>query len=197
MAKSDESQIFYGHAISRAYDDVTKSIAFSSSYAYKNITSATNQVISTTAGILHAIVLNTAAAGSIIIYDGNHTTGTIIGTIKASAGEGTYLYDVVFKTGLEITTGHADLDVTVVYSPESAIVYSASASPSASESPSASVSPSKSASSSVSPSSSASSSNSPSSSLSPSASMSKSVSPSSSESKSISPSVSNSGSGSN
>ncbi len=42
-------------------------------------------------------------------------TTPLIATIKASAAEGTYLYDIAFSKGLSITTAGAT-DITVTWS---------------------------------------------------------------------------------
>ena len=82
-------------------------------YEPRNIASATTTVIGGP-GILHSIVINTTAAGTITIYDNTAASGTKIATIKASAVEGTYLYDVRCRTGLTIVTAAAS-DITVSY----------------------------------------------------------------------------------
>ena len=85
-------------------------------YAYKNITAAGQYNIATTAGVLHAIVVNTTAAGTIAFADGNATAGTValMGTLKASVVENDYTYDTAFGSGLRVTTT-AGSDITVVF----------------------------------------------------------------------------------
>lgn len=84
-----------------------------SQYRYTNITTGTTTQVFTGAGTIHAITLNTAAAGSIILADSVSTTTPAIATIKASAAEGTYLYDVAVANGLRIiTAGATDLTVS-------------------------------------------------------------------------------------
>jgi len=85
-----------------------------SAYLKNNIVSNTTTTVCTTAGILHTIVVNTTAAGSIIVYDGPAAAGNTIATLKSSVGEGTYQYDVVFSNSLVIVTA-ASPDVTVSY----------------------------------------------------------------------------------
>lgn len=74
-------------------------------------TGTTTQVI-TGSGVLHTIVVNTAAAGTITVYDetGSGTTNVI--AILAATAVGTHLYDIAFSTGLKIVTAAAS-DVTV------------------------------------------------------------------------------------
>lgn len=83
-------------------------------YQYTNITSATTTQVATGKGKLHAIVVNTTAAGTIKIID--NTTGTTanIGTLKASVAENTYFYDCYFAKGLRIVTAGAS-DITVIW----------------------------------------------------------------------------------
>jgi hypothetical protein len=79
-----------------------------------NITTATTTTVKSGAGVLHSIVVNSTAAGTIIIYNNTTATGTKLGTMKASIVEGTYLHDSHFDTGLTIVTGAAS-DITVNY----------------------------------------------------------------------------------
>ena len=79
---------------------------------YTNISTATTTLIKTGKGILHSIVVNTTAAGTIKIEDALTDTTPSIGILKASVAEGTYLYDVSFLTGLNIVTAGAS-DITV------------------------------------------------------------------------------------
>lgn len=81
-------------------------------YVPTNIATNTTTQVATGKGILQAITVNTAAAGSIKIID--NTTGSTanIGTLKASVAEGTYWYNVTFAVGLRIITAGAT-DITV------------------------------------------------------------------------------------
>lgn len=90
-------------------------------YNYTNITSQTTTLIKTGPGILHSIIVNSHAASATIEMDDalTHTTpkiGTITlpGTIT-SAIPISLEYDVEFSTGLSITTGTANADITVVW----------------------------------------------------------------------------------
>lgn len=84
------------------------------SYLYKNIATGTTTTVCATAGVLHSIVVNKTAAGTIAVNDGAAAAVAIIGTLKASIVEGTYLFDVAFSDSLEIVTGAAS-DITVCY----------------------------------------------------------------------------------
>lgn len=84
-------------------------------YLYSNITGAATTQVATGRGVLHSIVVNTTAAGSIKLIDGTSGTTANIGTMKISIGEGTYLFDCVFSAGLRIVTAAAS-DITVCYS---------------------------------------------------------------------------------
>lgn len=83
-------------------------------FSYANITSATTTTVKSGAGFLHAITINTTAAGTITIYDNTAGSGTKIGTLKASIGEQTFTLNVSFGTGLTLVTAAAS-DVTVSY----------------------------------------------------------------------------------
>ena len=88
---------------------------------YTPITAAapTTTTVKSSRGVLHSIVINTPVASSVItIYDNTAASGTKIGTITLPATlltEGPYsaLYDVVFTTGLTITTATGASDITV------------------------------------------------------------------------------------
>lgn len=85
-----------------------------SEYQYTNITTGTTTQVATGRGVLHSIVINTTAAGTIKLIDGTSGTTANIGTMKASIVEGTYIFDCVFATGLRIVTA-ASSDITVCY----------------------------------------------------------------------------------
>ena len=83
-------------------------------FSYSNITTATTTTVKTGSGFLHAIVVNTTAAGTITIYDNTAASGNKIGTMAASIGQNTYFYNVQFATGLTVVTAAAS-DITVSY----------------------------------------------------------------------------------
>jgi hypothetical protein len=82
-------------------------------YLFLNVASATTTTIEN-AIFLHAIVINTTAAGGITIYDNTEASGTKVGTLKASVVEGTYTYNCLLGTGLTIVTAAAS-DITIIY----------------------------------------------------------------------------------
>jgi len=87
-------------------------------YNYRNITTATTTVVSSSPGILHAITFNNPVATSVItIYDNTSAAGTKIGTITVPASPlpVTLLFDAAFGTGLTIVTATAASDITVSY----------------------------------------------------------------------------------
>lgn len=65
-----------------------------------------------TSGFLHAVNVNTTAAGTITLADTNGT----IAILKASVAEGQFIYDVTTAGFLEVTLGAAS-DVTVSAQP--------------------------------------------------------------------------------
>lgn len=81
---------------------------------YGHISTATTTVVKDSPGFLHAITVNTTAAGTITIYDNTAASGTVVGILKASVGEGTYTYNISCTTGITIVTGGAS-DITVTY----------------------------------------------------------------------------------
>jgi hypothetical protein len=86
-------------------------------FKYTNITTDTTTTVKSGIGLLHAVVINTAAATEVItIFDNTAASGTKIGTITVVAGQAvTVFYDVGFNTGLTIQTATAASDITVVW----------------------------------------------------------------------------------
>lgn len=80
--------------------------------AYTHIATATSTQIKSAPGTLHALTVNTTAAGTITIFDNTACSGPVIAILAASVATATYLYDVAFTTGLCVTTAAAS-DVTV------------------------------------------------------------------------------------
>jgi hypothetical protein len=72
---------------------------------------AAGSYAASSAGILHAIVVNTTAAAAITVADARGT----IATLKASIAEGTYVYDVEYLGYLKIATTSTN-DVTAIHS---------------------------------------------------------------------------------
>lgn len=83
-------------------------------YQFANIATNTTTQVATGRGVLHSIVVNTTAAGTIKIIDNTSGSTANIGTMKSNIAEGTYIYDCVFATGLRIITAAAS-DITVCY----------------------------------------------------------------------------------
>lgn len=81
---------------------------------YLRISSATTTTVKSGRGYLHGIILGATAAGAITIYDNTAGSGTIIGVLKASIGEQTFMYNCQFGVGLTIVTAGAS-DLTVIY----------------------------------------------------------------------------------
>lgn len=84
-------------------------------YQYKYISTNTTTQVFTGKGILHAIVVNTTAAGAVTIIDGTAGTTGNVGILKSSVAEGTYQYHVSISAGLRIVTA-ASSDITICYS---------------------------------------------------------------------------------
>lgn len=84
-------------------------------YAKTYIATATTTQVFTGPGTLHAIVVNTTAAGAISVID--NTTGSTVNvaSLKASVAEGTYTYNISMALGCRIITAGAS-DITVCWS---------------------------------------------------------------------------------
>ena len=83
---------------------------------YTYISSATETAVDTGQGSLVAIVVTETAAGAITIADAVSGTTPAIAVLKASIAEGTYTFNVRYKTGLVITTAGAS-KLTVISTP--------------------------------------------------------------------------------
>lgn len=90
-------------------------------YNYTHITTQTTTLIKTGAGILHSIIVNSHAASATIEFDDALThTSPVIGIITLPSTITAVIpisleYDVQFSTGLSVTTGTANADITVVW----------------------------------------------------------------------------------
>ena len=87
--------------------------------SFKNIiatttSSATLSLVKSGAGFLHAVIVNSTAAGAVTIYDNTAASGTKVGTLKASVVEGSYIYNVKFSTGLWIDNA-SNMNLTISY----------------------------------------------------------------------------------
>ena len=89
-------------------------VAVPHGHKFINIAAGATTVVAIGYGVLHSIVVNSTAAGAITIYDNTAASGTKVATLKASIVEGTYTFDVEFRTGLTIVTAAAS-DITVIY----------------------------------------------------------------------------------
>lgn len=79
-------------------------------YIPKHISTATTTAVKDKTGVLHAITVNTTAAGTITVNDASGA----IAVLKASVAEGTYTYDVACQGKIEVVTAAAS-DITVAY----------------------------------------------------------------------------------
>lgn len=119
-----------GQTITEVMTPVADSTATSSAF-FASVTSATGAgwviaggndtivigcaaaaAVADSSGILHSVVVNTTAAGTVILADSKGT----IATLKSNIAEGAYVYDVAFSGYLTATLA-ANSDVTVVHSP--------------------------------------------------------------------------------
>jgi len=90
-------------------------VNYRDNYKYRHIATTTTTDVSSVAGSLVMITVNTAAAGSVTVYDASsgNTTATIA-ILKASVVEATYHYNLRVANGIQIVTA-ANTDLTVVY----------------------------------------------------------------------------------
>lgn len=87
------------------------------SFNFKNITTQTETLVKSGAGVLHTICINTPANnGTATVYDNVTSTGTLIGKITSfTAVQGCFTYDAAFATGLDVVTSAGNIDLTVTY----------------------------------------------------------------------------------
>lgn len=87
-------------------------------YSYSNITTKTDTVVKTGAGVLHSIIINKpGSSDTLTVYDNTAASGTKIASITVTASVNfVFLYDVAFTTGLTITSGGTTAgDYTATY----------------------------------------------------------------------------------
>lgn len=88
------------------------------SYNYANITTQTTTLVKTGAGVLHSITFNKPVATGTVEYDdalSNIAPSMGIVTVPANPQPFTLVLDIVFSTGLSVTTGVAAQDITIAY----------------------------------------------------------------------------------
>ena len=83
----------------------------------KNITTQTTTLVKTGGGFLYAIIFNKPVATGTVEYDDAITNTNAMGTITTPASPQPYtlVINAEFTTGLSITTGTANQDITVIY----------------------------------------------------------------------------------
>lgn len=84
---------------------------------FSNITSATTTTVHSGKCILERVVVNTSAAGTIVVYNNTAGSGATVASLPSSPAVGGYEYGCLCSTGVTVVTGHNDLDVTVVVTP--------------------------------------------------------------------------------
>ena len=85
--------------------------------SYTNIALSAQTAVKSSAGFLHAIAVNSQNISAIRLYDNTVSGGTTIATLPASAQTTGvfYEFDLNFATGLVISTGSSNTDITVMY----------------------------------------------------------------------------------
>ena len=86
-------------------------------YTYTNIALSAQTVVKSGAGILHGIAVNSQNISGMKLYDNTVSGGSVIATLTTSAMTGGpfYTFDVNFATGLVVSTGSSNTDITVSY----------------------------------------------------------------------------------
>lgn len=118
----DITGIIYGWRAQGTSDTTTGATPINpATFQFKHITANTNTQVKAASGSLHAITVNTSAAGAVTIVDtanANCTGGTTIAVLTLvanSAGtQADIFYDITFNNGLCITTA-AGPDLTVSF----------------------------------------------------------------------------------
>ncbi|HPQ09879.1 MAG TPA: hypothetical protein PLQ98_00965 [Bacillota bacterium] len=107
--KQDVLGAAYGREVyaTTAEDNTVGVFKVEQRFSYSYISSATTTTVKSGAGFLNAITITEAVASTIIVYDNTAGSGTIIASFVASAGVGTYHFNVSFGTGLTIVTAGA------------------------------------------------------------------------------------------
>lgn len=85
--------------------------------SYVNIALSAQTTVKSGAGFLHGIQFNADNISSVRLYDNTVSGGTVIATIGPSAmtALGFFQYDLNFGTGLTISSGSSNTDITVMY----------------------------------------------------------------------------------
>lgn len=113
----DSGNISTTMATSIAGEDISADVLHVSNAGYSSsyISTATTTLIMTGRGSIVGLCVTETAAGTITVYDSLSASGTVLGVLKASIGEGTYLIGVPFSTGCTVVTA-AGSKVTIIVS---------------------------------------------------------------------------------
>lgn len=84
--------------------------------SFNNITISAQTTVKDSAGFLNLVTLNTSPTSAIRFYDNTVSGGTVIATIPGSATAGnSYPFQVHFSTGLTVSSGSANTDITISF----------------------------------------------------------------------------------
>lgn len=84
--------------------------------SYSTITTSAQTTVKSGAGVLFGVTFNAANTSAIRAYDNTVSGGTTILTIPASTAAGTnFRYGLKFSTGLTISSGSSDTNITITY----------------------------------------------------------------------------------
>lgn len=98
-----------------ALDSIAASLAGNS---FANITTNATTVVKASAGVVHALAINTGGTTSTAaIWDGDPVgAGTLIATVATTGAGTTVIYDAAFSTSLTVVTaGAVAADITAIY----------------------------------------------------------------------------------
>jgi hypothetical protein len=85
-------------------------------FSYSNITVSAQTTVKSAAGLIHGVSINTSPTSAGRLYDNTVSGGSVIASYPASVAAGTfYQFDAKFSTGLTVSTGSSDTNITVIY----------------------------------------------------------------------------------
>lgn len=107
----------YIKIVNDSADDLRVSAIGIRGNSYSNIALSAQTTVKSGAGFLHGISFNSNNVSGLRLYDNTVSGGTVIATLPTSgmtAGP-FFQYDLEFSTGLTISSGSSNTDITVIY----------------------------------------------------------------------------------
>ncbi len=86
-------------------------------YTHRNIATSAQTTVKSSPGILFGVMINSSPTSAIRLYDNIVSGGTVIATFPASVAAGTFYGPMPSKlvSGLVVSTGSADTNITILY----------------------------------------------------------------------------------